>query len=89
MSALHTPGPWEQDRDGCVAMRGQRVIFDAAPDGASVEEARANRRLIAAAPELLAALNAALDEVDAAQADGVEPPAWAAAARAAIAKGVA
>lgn len=55
----HTPGPWGQDHDGCVVMSGQRVIFDAAPDGASVEEARANRKLIAAAPDLLAALERA------------------------------
>ena len=47
---------------------------------------QATARLIAAAPDLLAALNEALDEVDAAQAEGYPAPDWAAAARAAVAK---
>lgn len=42
--------------------------------------------LVEAAPDLLAALDAALDEVDANQAQGIEPPEWAAQARSAIAK---
>lgn len=41
--------------------------------------------LIAAAAELLAALHAALDEVDEMVADGYPEPAWAAQARAAVA----
>lgn len=40
---------------------------------------------LAAAPVMFAALNAALDEVDQAQAEGFELPAWAHGARAAIA----
>lgn len=43
-------------------------------------------RLKAINAELLAALNAALDQVDADWAQGIEPPAWAEQARAAIAK---
>ena len=39
-----------------------------------------------AAPDLLAALKAAVDDVDAAWADGFEPPAWRQPALAAIAK---
>lgn len=53
----HTPGPWEQDRDGAICMRGQRCILPTAagPDGASFTERGANLRLIAAAPDLLEA----------------------------------
>ena len=43
----------------------------------------------AAAPELLASLNEALDEVDADYAKGISEPPWAANARAAIAKATA
>ena len=42
--------------------------------------------LIAAAQDLLDALNAALDEVDRRDADGYDEPEWAAQARAAVAK---
>ena len=53
----HTPGPWTVESDGTsVSMGGQVVIVAPAPDGASQEEMRANARLIAAAPALLAAL---------------------------------
>ncbi len=43
-------------------------------------------RLIAAAPLLLDALHAALDDIDAQRAEGIEPPAWYWQARNAIAK---
>ena len=43
----------------------------------------------AAAPELLASLNEALDEVDADYAKGISEPPWADAARAIIAKATA
>jgi hypothetical protein len=63
MSTLHTPGPWETTRDGWIypADYAERVSankFDAAlakAYGVS-DQARANADLIAAAPELLDAL---------------------------------
>ena len=53
----HTPGPWEVERDGCsLTMQHQVVATAIAPDWASLEEQRANARLIASAPEMLALL---------------------------------
>ena len=64
MSAKHTPGPWWHDDDkevGCIVIRapdGDAVpwqiasMCDIGPSG----NEEANARLIAAAPELLAAL---------------------------------
>jgi hypothetical protein len=60
--AQHTPGPWGQEHDGSVVMGGQ-VVFDVtwcAPDGRP-EERGPNAALIAAAPELLAALELIAD----------------------------
>ena len=99
-AAKHTPGPWFIRTNRHTSTDGRPWGWlDAAPPGGPQrnipgvqvtwtrgEASEANARLIAAAPELLAALNAALDDVDAARADGYEPPAWAEAARAAIAK---
>jgi hypothetical protein len=65
MTTKHTPGPWlihstsdlhMNDRD--VARVGDRlkVVSHTAPDGMTLPELQANARLIAAAPDLLAAL---------------------------------
>lgn len=55
--AKHTPGPWATDGgDTVVAMGNQVVVTAPAPDGASFDEMKANARLIAAAPDLLEAL---------------------------------
>ena len=85
--SLHTPGPW-LCLDGKIISHTQttgapiaRVFKRASPHVTA-----ANAHLVLAAPDLLAALNAALDDVDAAQAEGYEFPAWAAAAQAAVAK---
>ena len=69
----HTPGPWKQHEDaplyimakiggkaGCIASvnhveKGRGVIVE--------DETKANARLIASAPDLLAALTAAIQEV--------------------------
>lgn len=68
MSTNHTPGPWEyKEPYGAVAVKGKTVCMtdnhyvatEWAPFPES-EERRANGRLIAAAPELLAAVEAAL-----------------------------
>ena len=75
----HTPGPWETKPEECdrpyIRVRGTRLgcRFKVAnvltPVYENVhkreaEETRANARLIAAAPELLEALRAMLDEDD-------------------------
>ena len=62
----HTPGPWSathiigswwiEDDDPTAFCRRRIAIVD---DGAGIESPDANARLIAAAPELLAALEAA------------------------------
>lgn len=64
MSTAHTPGPWRVDRcdiltpdDHCLA-----EVYGG-PCG-SLAEAAANRRLIAAAPELLRVAALALEELE-------------------------
>ena len=73
MSAQHTPGPWSIDRaygDCCVAGRdGDRI---AAVYGYDYGEDEANAALIAAAPDLLAACQAVLDEFPAADGRRIE-----------------
>lgn len=67
MTTTHTPGPWNVDC-GAIAMAGEIVCSTIpAPESASVAERRANARLIAAAPDMLAALKAALEALDASQ----------------------
>lgn len=67
MKSAHTPGPWIVESDGStVAMGDQCVITSPAPDGASRATECANARLIASAPDMLAALEA----VEAAQRSG-------------------
>lgn len=53
MSTAHTPSPWRVDR--CAILT---------PDDHCLAETAANRRLIAAAPELLEALRTLLDAVE-------------------------
>jgi hypothetical protein len=55
----HTPGPWEANGSTVVANKASfRALFDCKPlrMTLSAEECAANARLIAAAPELLEAL---------------------------------
>lgn len=59
MNANHTPGPWsirDDDEDGVVSIVGNSKIVLALVRTATVEPGDANARLIAAAPELLEAL---------------------------------
>lgn len=60
-SARPTPGPWTLEYDGSVVIGGQISISpdSCGPDDATREERKANCRLIAAAPELLAACQSA------------------------------
>ena len=59
----HTPGPWGVEYDGSLVM-GRQVVPTPSPDTASVEERKANARLIAAAPDLLDALEALIPLVE-------------------------
>lgn len=62
----HTPGPWEVDGEDILANSGDTTVAmtfwtnQRCPD----DECRANARLIAAAPELLAACEELLKLVD-------------------------
>lgn len=78
----HTPGPWALDDDGFVYGEGFIVSDPHSSPEIDLDEREANARLIAAAPELLAALEWALDDPDS-EILGEE---WANAAQAAIAK---
>lgn len=98
MSAKHTPGPWRvdpnynrdvQDANGCevgaalcVTDIGEKWTISGRIT-ASREEGAANARLIASAPELLAALREMVADVD---GGGSVSPYSVDAARAAIAK---
>lgn len=72
----HTPGPWQADSEG---REGWAVNYDSCAEWSHVavvrpnsegsrpvddDEAEANARMIAAAPELLAALKKLLNETD-------------------------
>jgi glycine/D-amino acid oxidase-like deaminating enzyme len=62
----HTPGPWTLEYDYSLVMPakdGNHIVTAGpiGPDESSREEKRANARLIAAAPELLQALQDMLD----------------------------
>jgi hypothetical protein len=58
----HTPGPWEAYIDGQIssvntfAESDRAMLIDITRSGTSVKQDNANARLIAAAPDLLAAL---------------------------------
>lgn len=85
MSA-HTPGPWQfiDILGACIVRAGQREVlaYRHSPDA----ENKANARLIAAAPELLAALEL-IAEQSSEGAGSTGPAGWfGAIARAAIAK---
>jgi hypothetical protein len=66
MTATHTPGPWRyfvEDDEGPAKLPGTFTVDDAGLDWiAQGIEYEANARLIAAAPDLLAALKA-LDDL--------------------------
>ncbi|MHB1407975.1 MAG: hypothetical protein ACYCXC_00025 [Acidovorax defluvii] len=71
MSAQHTPGPWRVERQNPSPTTGEWMIAAGTKHGYLAEvrdcgsgDVQANARLIAAAPELLAALQAVLAEID-------------------------
>ena len=61
MSAKFTQGEWSVEYDGSIVMNGQIVSGAIGIDGSTQEEKKANSMLIAAAPELLEALQAILE----------------------------
>lgn len=106
-SAQHTPGPWRVLPEECdkpyIRVRGSALgsrykvanVLTPIYDGVHEREAaetRANARLIAAAPDLLAALQTAVHLytqyglVSGAAVDGISGGRWVNEARAAIAK---
>jgi hypothetical protein len=104
MSAKHTPGPWHWSGDSLTHRQFNIYAPNSAPsehvctvNNLSVEklwqrdaaQAQANASLIAAAPELLAALQAIVEEADGPSkpysSDSYLPPHLIQAARAAIA----
>ena len=54
----HTPGPWNYDRSGysLYVNSGRELVTALSMDGKRLETSEANARLIAAAPDLLEAL---------------------------------
>lgn len=96
MNTQHTPGPWMIFDDGDIGSASVRtpdttVVRSGTVKGQTIGEAMSNARLIAAAPELLAALRAisAMDAITTVGSDSqVRDYLYAAvnAARAAIAK---
>lgn len=87
MKHTHTPAPWHaratatiNDHPAAWEIRDRFGVIAATN---SVNPADA--RLIAAAPLLLEALHAALDDIDAQRSSGIEPPDWYQTARNAIA----
>ena len=82
---LHTPGPWARIIADGYTVRHPQIYSDTGPianatwlgDG-RVDELNANARLIAAAPDLLAALEALLDYENGIQKAKAEQMAYAA-----------
>ena len=64
MSTAHTPGPWRCDRRDILAADGQCIAKVFSGPCATLEEADANARLVAAAPELLRCAVMALEELE-------------------------
>lgn len=74
MTTQHTPGPWFYDDSmkGRLAINSERASIAVIPYLDA--EAIANARLIATAPELLAALKSLADQVKAIGINGVAQP---------------
>ena len=59
----HTPGPWVQSGDACIVGPDRKDVAYLTRNTMPNPELRANARLIAAAPNMLEALQATLDEL--------------------------
>ena len=68
MTHTHTPAPWWRDDDGFIASGSDKTYITVASPNCSedidIDEREANARLIAAAPEMLAALIAIKTQAD-------------------------
>lgn len=83
----HTPGPWKAEGWESLVVNcaeGYTLTLAAGREGAGLEELKANAALIAAAPDLLAALEDIVKLAD--NTDFYLPLNWLEDARAAIAK---
>ena len=87
MAQAHTPGPWSVDldyvsRDGRASINSEgwialaRVVVRMEGDETTCEDGIANARLIAAAPDLLEALEAAIAMLDALKAESGRDIEW-------------
>lgn len=65
MTMKHTAGEWIDRGTSCVGTRWQLVASVYPMEDENPEEHAANKRLIAAAPDLLAALRSAVNDADA------------------------
>jgi hypothetical protein len=78
----HTPGPWKASKDlkrywiesSTPKVLGGHAVAEVTDDDCDSDEAQANARLIAAAPDLLAALKQVLKHVEDPTVDRV--PEW-------------
>lgn len=72
--AEHTPGPWLAETPSCKGswVKGSGGKWTALACGESDENAGANARLIAAAPDMLAALKAFLAAADFEDGEGAK-----------------
>ena len=91
MTSKHTKGPWEHHDNGVVTAKTATVQIASTRSIARIapkrEECEANARLIAAAPDLLKALDRAVQDIDSGWADEAEKRfPWLEDARAASAK---
>lgn len=66
MTTQHTPGPWHVDDDGTILAENNNEVFASHSDGSwhYIAATQEDRRLIAAAPDLLAACTHALDVLE-------------------------
>ena len=86
MTAKHTPGPWSvAEGDGCFIVETNDSVVRFEVAGLDMEGDRYNARLIAAAPDLLEALEAAVARQAYRPGEG---PEWWEQSRAAIAKAI-
>ena len=60
----HTPGPWKRSSDTMIHGGGSACVARVQRGSLSPDESNANARLIAAAPDLLAALKAAQEALN-------------------------
>jgi hypothetical protein len=65
MDTKHTPGPWQSSGTAVYAENGREILFGAHNTrSGDADERRANARLIAASPDLLAAARWMLALID-------------------------